>query len=99
MHTLLCSSDRDAGGCALGVDEHVLQHLPQNAPHYPVAEPGKVKLSAAWLIDQAGFSKGYGLEHTARQFHPHWLTTSATNLSLASTSLARTTFERTRPLS
>lgn len=47
------------------VDEHVLQHLPQNAPHYPVAEPGKVKLSAAWLIDQAGFSKGYGLEHTS----------------------------------
>jgi UDP-N-acetylmuramate dehydrogenase len=29
-------------------------------PHYP-AEDGKVKLAAAWLLEQAGFQKGYGV--------------------------------------
>ena len=33
--------------------------LPQDAPRYP-AEDGRVKTSAAWLIEHAGFSKGYG---------------------------------------
>ncbi|MFD5276515.1 UDP-N-acetylmuramate dehydrogenase [Pseudarthrobacter sp. NPDC058362] len=36
--------------------------LPEGAPRYPAGEDGLVKLSAAWLIDQAGFGKGYGLE-------------------------------------
>ncbi|MDO4242946.1 MAG: UDP-N-acetylmuramate dehydrogenase [Actinomyces sp.] len=46
--------------------------LPADAPRYPVEprgatgqgqEPGpQVKTSAAWLIDHAGFSKGYSLE-------------------------------------
>ncbi|WP_313813682.1 UDP-N-acetylmuramate dehydrogenase [Glutamicibacter sp.] len=44
------------------VERTVLDRLPQNAPNYPVEEPGMVKLSAAWLIDQAGFGKGFGLE-------------------------------------
>ncbi|MBD7995108.1 UDP-N-acetylmuramate dehydrogenase [Arthrobacter sp. Sa2CUA1] len=35
--------------------------LPAEAPRYPVAEPGMVKLSAAWLIEYAGFGKGFGL--------------------------------------
>lgn len=31
------------------------------APRYPVAgQPGRVKMAAAWLIEQSGFSKGYG---------------------------------------
>jgi UDP-N-acetylmuramate dehydrogenase len=34
---------------------------PRTPPRYPVGEPGKVKLSAAWLIDRAGFAKGFGL--------------------------------------
>ncbi|GAA3304067.1 UDP-N-acetylmuramate dehydrogenase [Glutamicibacter nicotianae] len=46
------------------VESSVLDKLPPNAPNYPVEQAGFVKLSAAWLIDQAGFSKGYGLEGT-----------------------------------
>jgi UDP-N-acetylmuramate dehydrogenase len=34
--------------------------LPEGAPLYPAGE-GLVKTSAAWLIDHAGFPKGYGL--------------------------------------
>ncbi|MFG2645642.1 UDP-N-acetylmuramate dehydrogenase [Streptomyces sp. NPDC048370] len=30
------------------------------APAYPAGEDGQVKTSAAWLIDKAGFTKGYG---------------------------------------
>lgn len=33
--------------------------LPAGAPRWPAGE-GKVKLSAAWLIEQAGFPKGWG---------------------------------------
>ncbi|WP_138442160.1 UDP-N-acetylmuramate dehydrogenase [Sinomonas susongensis] len=35
--------------------------LPAEAPRYPAGE-GLVKTSAAWLIEHAGFPKGYGLE-------------------------------------
>lgn len=44
------------------VPESVAAALPEGAPRYPAGEDGLVKLSAAWLIDQAGFEKGYGLE-------------------------------------
>jgi UDP-N-acetylmuramate dehydrogenase len=43
------------------VDQAVAESLPPDAPRYPAAEEGKTKLSAAWLIDQAGFGKGFGL--------------------------------------
>ena len=33
--------------------------LPAEAPRWPQAD-GRVKVSAAWLIEQAGFGKGYG---------------------------------------
>lgn len=33
--------------------------LPEDAPRFPT-EDGRVKSSAAWLIDRAGFTKGYG---------------------------------------
>ncbi len=29
-------------------------------PRYPLPEPGKVKIPAAWLIEHAGFAKGFG---------------------------------------
>lgn len=38
--------------------------LPEDAPRFPVQESEGVKLSAAWLIDHAGFHKGYGLPGT-----------------------------------
>jgi UDP-N-acetylmuramate dehydrogenase len=44
------------------VPADVAAGLPDNAPQYPAGVDGMVKLSAAWLIDQAGFGKGYGLE-------------------------------------
>ncbi|MEZ2390826.1 UDP-N-acetylmuramate dehydrogenase [bacterium RCC_150] len=37
-------------------------NLPEGAPQYPSGRDGLVKLSAAWLIDQAGFGKGFGLD-------------------------------------
>ncbi len=40
----------------------VAESLPAEAPKYPAADAGLVKLSAAWLIDRAGFAKGFGLE-------------------------------------
>jgi UDP-N-acetylmuramate dehydrogenase len=36
--------------------------LPESAPRYPGGSDGLIKLSAAWLIDHAGFGKGFGLE-------------------------------------
>jgi UDP-N-acetylmuramate dehydrogenase len=44
------------------VPAEVAAGLPDAAPQYPAGVDGMVKLSAAWLIDQAGFGKGYGLE-------------------------------------
>ena len=40
----------------------VADGLPDNAPRYPGGPDGAVKLSAAWLIDKAGFGKGFGRE-------------------------------------
>ena len=37
--------------------------LPEGAPRFPQAD-GTVKTSAAWLIERAGFGKGYGLERS-----------------------------------
>lgn len=47
------------------VPQELLASLPDDAPHFPAGVQGHVKLSAAWLIDRAGFSKGYGLPGTA----------------------------------
>lgn len=53
------------------VQEHQANELvPPESPRFPVVdangEPleGRVKLSAAWLIEHAGFTKGFGLDGT-----------------------------------
>lgn len=45
------------------VDADTAASLPEDAPRFP-ADQG-TKLSAAWLIDRAGFAKGFGLPGTA----------------------------------
>ncbi|MFF2316280.1 UDP-N-acetylmuramate dehydrogenase [Arthrobacter sp. NPDC058097] len=44
------------------VPSGVAAGLPESAPRYPGGSNGLIKLSAAWLIDHAGFGKGFGLE-------------------------------------
>ena len=46
--------------------------LPAEAPRWPVAE-GRVKTSAAWLIEHAGFGKGFGLPGPAALSTKHTL--------------------------
>jgi UDP-N-acetylmuramate dehydrogenase len=36
------------------------ERLPADAPRFPQPDGARVKTSAAWLIDHAGFAKGYG---------------------------------------
>lgn len=43
------------------VPQAVADMLPDSAPRYPSGRDGEIKLSAAWLIEHAGFSKGFGL--------------------------------------
>ncbi|WP_062303207.1 UDP-N-acetylmuramate dehydrogenase [Demequina subtropica] len=40
--------------------------VPVDAPRYPAAGDGLVKTSAAWLIEHAGFAKGFGVVDDAR---------------------------------
>lgn len=40
------------------IDAHQSAQLPEAAPRFPQPD-GRIKTSAAWLIDHAGFSKGY----------------------------------------
>ena len=51
---------RSAGSFFLNpmVAETVADGLPPEAPRWPMPD-GRVKLSAAWLIEQAGFKRGY----------------------------------------
>jgi UDP-N-acetylmuramate dehydrogenase len=45
---------------------------PENAPNWPEAD-GSVKVSAAWLIEQAGFNKGFTLNGRAALSSKHTL--------------------------
>ena len=62
------------------------EQVPEGAPSWPVdgvGDSGRVKTSAAWLIDHAGFSKGYeGREGRARLSTKHPL--ALTNRGVAS---------------
>ncbi|MCU1574122.1 MAG: UDP-N-acetylenolpyruvoylglucosamine reductase [Micrococcaceae bacterium] len=44
------------------VSRDVADALPPEAPRYPLHGTDQVKLSAAWLIDKAGYAKGFGLD-------------------------------------
>lgn len=46
--------------------------LPEGAPRFPATE-GRVKTSAAWLIQHAGFDRGHGLPGTASLSTKHTL--------------------------
>jgi UDP-N-acetylmuramate dehydrogenase len=46
--------------------------VPDGAPRFPAAD-GRVKTSAAWLIEHAGFGKGYGLPGPASLSTKHTL--------------------------
>jgi UDP-N-acetylmuramate dehydrogenase len=54
------------------LDADTAAALPDGAPRYP-AEGGRVKTSAAWLIERAGFAKGYGLPGPAALSTKHTL--------------------------
>ena len=43
--------------------EDATRLLPEQAPRWPESD-GRVKVSAAWLIEQSGFAKGYGSGET-----------------------------------
>lgn len=75
---VLDPSDRDSYSTGsfftnpiIGADEQ--ESIPEDAPRYPVLDPrgavdeSKIKLSAAWLIQHAGFEKGFGLESEHRR--------------------------------
>ncbi len=47
-------------------DAQAAQFLPFAAPRYPTGGEAGVKTSAAWLIEQAGFHKGFGVREDAR---------------------------------
>jgi UDP-N-acetylmuramate dehydrogenase len=50
----------------------VAQRLPPQAPRWPLAD-GSVKTSAAWLIEHAGFGRGYGAPGPAALSGKHTL--------------------------
>jgi len=54
----------------LGTDAAAL--LPDDAPRWPMSD-GRVKTSAAWLIEHAGFAKGHGLPGPAALSTKHTL--------------------------
>jgi UDP-N-acetylmuramate dehydrogenase len=57
--------------------------LPDDAPRYPAGE-GRLKTSAAWLIEQAGFTKGFGADLTGgRATHSTKHTLALTNRGTA----------------
>jgi len=47
------------------VEQRLADTLPADAPRYPVAAAGMVKLSAAWLVERAGWAKGRALGNAA----------------------------------
>ncbi|MGV9195589.1 UDP-N-acetylmuramate dehydrogenase [Arcanobacterium canis] len=69
--------DRDTYSCGSFFTNPILSadaaaQLPPDAPRYPALE-GMVKTSAAWLIDNAGFHKGFAIGENASLSTKHTL--------------------------
>ena len=68
------------------IDASAAAALPADAPRFPQPD-GLVKISAAWLIDAAGFGKGYG-DGPARLSSKHTLALTNRGSARASDLLA-----------
>ena len=68
------------------IDASAAAALPANAPRFPQPD-GLIKISAAWLIDAAGFAKGYG-DGPARLSSKHTLALTNRGSARASDLLA-----------
>jgi UDP-N-acetylmuramate dehydrogenase len=69
---VLDSSDHDTWSVGSFFMNPRVAIAPQNAPNWPEAD-GTVKVSAAWLIEQAGFTKGFTLNGRAALSSKHTL--------------------------
>lgn len=56
---VLDADDHDTWSAGSFFTNPFVAEAPEGAPAYPQAD-GRIKTSAAWLIEQAGFAKGYG---------------------------------------
>ena len=69
---VLDSADHDTWSVGSYFMNPRVETAPDNAPNWPEAD-GTVKVSAAWLIEQAGFNKGFTLNGRAALSSKHTL--------------------------
>lgn len=69
---LLDETDHDSWSVGSFFMNPRVTNVPENAPHW-VEPDGRFKVSAAWLIEQAGFAKGFGLNDRATLSTKHTL--------------------------
>jgi UDP-N-acetylmuramate dehydrogenase len=70
---VLDPEDRDTWSVGSFFTNPVVGELPEpDMPHWP-APDGKVKIPAAWLIEHAGFAKGFGVSEGVRISSKHTL--------------------------
>lgn len=69
------------------LDADAAQRLPASAPRWPMPD-GRVKTSAAWLIEHAGFGRGHGLPGPASLSTKHTLALTNRGAATASDLLA-----------
>ena len=69
---LLNETDHDSWSVGSFFMNPRVTKVPEDAPHW-VEPDGRFKVSAAWLIEQAGFAKGFGLNDRATLSTKHTL--------------------------
>jgi UDP-N-acetylmuramate dehydrogenase len=73
---VLDADDKDTWSVGSFFTNPVLPALPRDTmPHWP-AEDGRVKIPAAWLIEHAGYAKGFTLGHGVAISSKHTLALS-----------------------